>query len=513
MNNTSDHHTISQLNDFLTIQMREKIVSLFDRFFVAGLCKAVLISGIVLYMAAIFIFKNPSCSPVEELLSLSSSPSFPALNPLGKNITGSSPTNISHLLFGLLGSEKAWHYRKAYVEAWWRPGETRGFLYLDVAPKGGLMPWSTASPPYRVSDDISAMIRETKHVAPVMARMVHGIMEVFRERSPPQQEVRWVVMGDDDSVFFVDNMVDVLAAYDHTKYYYFGGQSEFVKSNYWFSFNQGFGGAGFILSYPLAAALSEGMESCLRRYARVRSADTITMLCISDLGVNLTPLKGFHQVDLHGDLSGFLSSHPKDPLLSLHHLDMVEPIFPSMGRFDSARHLLKSAAKYDQTRMLQQTICYHRNASWTISVSWGYSVHIYEKVHPRSYLQMPIETFKPWVAKGNMDHPLYMFNTRRPSDDPCESPHVFFLKTANQTAEDGIVMTYLRSSARGLPACSLNSVTGNNSADYVFRIEVYSPLTKRPQMDICECCDIMHPHGGSTLKVKYRQCVKNGIIA
>nr|GLL43349.1 uncharacterized protein LOC109154415 [Ipomoea trifida] len=474
--------------------MREKIASWCDKCLGAELFKAVLISGVVLYLASIFLFQNPIYSPPEGVLI---SPELSRKN--------ESPTNISHLLFGLIGSEKAWHFRKAYAESWWRPGVTRGYLYLDVAPTGDLLPWSPASPPYRVSDDINQMVQETKHVAPIMARMVHGIMEVFRER---HAGVRWVVMGDDDSVFFVENMVDVLATYDHTKYYYFGGQSEFVMSNYWFSFNQGFGGAGFILSYPLAEALSNDMDSCLRRYADVISADQITMLCIADLGVNFSPLKGIHQIDLHGDLSGFLSSHPKFPLLSLHHLDTVEPIFPAMDRFQSAKHLLRSA-DHDQTRMLQQTICYHRQSNWSVSVSWGYSVHIYEKIHRRSYLQMPIETFQPWAADQH-HRPLYMFNTRLPSKDPCEAPHVLFLKTVNRTEEDGVVMTYLRSSERGLPACSFS---GNHSAAYVSRIEVYSPSTKRPEMDKCECCDVIHSDGEEGLKVKYRNCLLTEVIA
>ncbi|XP_019157692.1 PREDICTED: uncharacterized protein LOC109154333 [Ipomoea nil] len=450
----------------------------------------------VLYLASIFLFKNLICCPPEGILILPE-----AANSSRNN---ESPTNISHLLFGLIGSEKAWHHRKAYTESWWRPGVTRGFIYLDVAPTGDLLPWSPSSPPYRVSDDINQMVQETKHVAPISARIVHGIKEVFRER---HEGVRWVVMGDEDSVFFVENMVDVLAQYDHTKYYYLGGQSEFVMSHYWFSFNQAFGGAGFILSYPLAEALSNDMDSCLRRYAHIKFSDHITMLCIADLGVNFSPLKGIHQIDLHGDLSGFLSSHPKFPLLSLHHLDTVEPIFPAMDRFQSAKHLVRSAG-HDQSRMLQQTICYHRQSNWSVSVSWGYSVHIYEKIHPRSYLQMPIETFQPWA--GGQPLPHYMFNTRPPSKDPCEAPHVFFLKTVNRSAEDGVVMTYLRSSERGLLAC-LSS--GNHSAAYVSKIEVYSPLTKRLEMDKCECCDVIHSDGEEGLKVKYRKCLLSEVIA
>ena len=179
-------------------------------------------------------------------------------------------------------------------------------------------------------------------------------------------------MGDDDSIFYVDNIVELLAKHDHTRYMYLGGQSEFIMSSYWFSFNQAFGGAGIILSYPLAKALAAGIDSCIKRYAFLDSADNTTKNCIADIGVNLSPQMGSHQIDLHGDISGLLSSHPLSPLLSLHHFDAVDPIFPTRDRFESTRHLMTAAAA-DQSRMLQQTICHHRQTNWTISIAWGYS--------------------------------------------------------------------------------------------------------------------------------------------
>ena len=45
--------------------------------------------------------------------------------------------------------------------------------------------------------------------------------------------------------------------------YYIGGNSEFFMTNYWFSFNQGLGGAGFILSYPVSKALASDVENFL----------------------------------------------------------------------------------------------------------------------------------------------------------------------------------------------------------------------------------------------------------
>ncbi|KAI3449989.1 hypothetical protein Pfo_006654, partial [Paulownia fortunei] len=423
-------------------------------------------------------------------------------NHFSQETTTDSPTNLSHVVFGLIGSEKAWQHRKAYIESWWRPNVTWGYLFLDKAPAEGLLPWPETSPPYRISDDLTELLNKSEIRA---QRMVHGIMEVLRELD--HENLRWLVMGDDDSIFFVDNIVDVLAKYDHTKYYYLGGHSEFILSNYLFSFNQAFGGGGIMLSYPLAKALARDMENCLKRYAFLNSADNTTRACIADIGANLSPQKGNHQIDFRGDISGFLSSHPQSPLMSLHHFDMVEPIFPSLDRFESTRHLMR-AATADQSRMLQQTICHHRQSNWSFSISWGYSAHIYETVMPRSYLQIPVQTFKPWVRTPRP--PNYLFKTRRRSSDPCEAPHVFFVESVEETIESHEILTsYSRAWPRALPACSSS---GNHSADDIHRIQVFSPPAKRTEMDRCECCDIIRVDSVQA-EIRFRECMRGEIIA
>ncbi|KAL2535815.1 hypothetical protein Fot_17206 [Forsythia ovata] len=473
-----------------------------DNFSVSSLCKTLMILGVLLYLIFNSLSNQYPICPATDFFPLLKRRAFPT-NESSLANSMDSPTNINHLVFGLLGSERAWHHRKAYIESWWRPNVTRGYLYLDKAPMGDLVPWSKNSPPYKVYEDLTEFLRETWVRSPVIIRMVHGIMEVFRQE---RGNIRWLVIGDDDSIFFVDNIVDVLAKYDHTKYYYLGGQSEFVMSNIWYSFNQGFGGAGFMLSYPLAKALSKDMENCLRRYAHLKSADLITTACIADIGVNLSPHKGIHQIDLRGDISGFLSSHPKSPIMSLHHFDMVEPIFPSMDRFESTRHLMK-AANVDQSRMMQQIICYHRQRKWTFSISWGYSVHIYERIMPRSYIQNPIETFKTWIK--NQRPPYYMFNTRLPSNDPCEAPHVFFFESIEKTPKNEIFTSYSRAPGRGFPVCSKN---GNHTADFISKIGVISPATKHKEMDRCECCDVVRADGMKA-EVNFRECMMDEIIA
>nr|GME04323.1 uncharacterized protein LOC109152267 [Ipomoea batatas] len=465
------------------------------------LCFPILVFLTLVLLLQIGIWTSPSSSSSSLRLMFSSSSSS-SLN--------ESPTNLSHLVFGLLGSEKAWHHRKAYIESWWRPNATVGFLLLDKSPREELLPWPASSPPYRVSDNVSRVVEETNHVNPRVAWMVHGIMETVRDA--PQRvtgTLRWVVMGDDDTIFLVDNLVDVLAQYDHTKYYYLGGHSEFIPANYYFSFKQAFGGAGIVLSFPLALAMADGIMDCLKRYSHLNSADKTTSYCIADLGVHLSPHQGFHQIDMHGDISGFLSYLPNSPLISLHHLDEVTPIFPSMNRPESARHFM-AAANSDQPRMLQQLVCFHRPRNWSFSVAWGCSADIYEDILPRSYLNNPIETFQTWGPTPWPPH--WIFDVRKyTTTDPCLVPHTFFLESVEEEGDE-IVTTYRRAWQRGLPACFAGD--GDQSADRISKIVVYSPVTKPAKMGRSECCDVtIDSVESESAVIKTRRCMADDVIA
>lgn len=262
-----------------------------DKSIMATLWKTLLLIGVIFYFLSIISSKNNhSYSPSDDSIVLAKKSKI-----FRSKISLPPFTNISHILFGIIGFQGSWNYRKGYVESWWRPNITRGYLYLDVPPSIERdLPWSSNSPPFRVSENLGALVAETNPIAPPVLRMVHAILEIFRENP---KGFRWLVMGDDDTIFFVDNLVRLLEKYDHNEYYYIGNPSEDMLSNFWFSFNMAFGGGGAILSYPLVKALADNMDSCLRRYPFLKTADIMTMACISDIGVNLSPHKGIHQVN------------------------------------------------------------------------------------------------------------------------------------------------------------------------------------------------------------------------
>ncbi|GFQ06523.1 beta-1 3-n-acetylglucosaminyltransferase lunatic fringe [Phtheirospermum japonicum] len=346
-------------------------------------------------------------------------------------------TNISHILFGMGGSAKTWILRRHYSELWWQPNVTRGFVWLDQKPSKWLQYLRPViSPDYKVSADTARFkytCRDGPRSAVRIARIVKESFELGLEN------VRWFVMGDDDTVFFTENLVNVLSKYDHEQMYYIGSNSESVQQNMLHSYRMAYGGAGFAISYPLAAELVRILDGCINRYAEFYGSDQKIGECMNEIGVPLTKELGFHQLDIRGNASSLLSTHPLAPLVSLHHLDYVEPLFPDMNRFDSVRKLM-SAYKSDPSRALQQSFCYDLTRNWSISVSWGYAVQLYPFLVRPDELNTPFQTFITY-AKANGP---FMFNTRAFKPDPCKMPIDFYFDGVEKFGDGSTLTLYNR---------------------------------------------------------------------
>ncbi|KAK6927013.1 Protein of unknown function DUF604 [Dillenia turbinata] len=271
---------------FTTI--RKKITKVYStNTWLVNLLKSLAISGLILYLFYVLLSNHPCCRTSKLFAThkwLNSNAIFSLSEERGT-------TDLSHVVFGIAGSSNTWNTKRAYIESWWRPNVTRGYLFLDRPPTM-FLPWAPSSPPFRISENTSRFKEYDKHAMPFAIRMVRVISETFREE---RENVRWYVMADDDTVLFIDNLVEVLRKYDHTKHYYVGSNSECVASNADHSFQMAFGGAGYALSYPLAEAVAKNLDECLMRYPALFGSDHILQSCIADLGVSLTYERGFHQ--------------------------------------------------------------------------------------------------------------------------------------------------------------------------------------------------------------------------
>ncbi|XWS38317.1 hypothetical protein CRYUN_Cryun19dG0121400 [Craigia yunnanensis] len=337
-------------------------------------------------------------------------------------------TEIHDVVFGIAGSSKLWQQRKEYIKIWYKPNQMRGVVWLDDRVKYSPEDKQTL-PPVRVSGDTSNFAYTNRQGHRSAIRISRIVTETLRMK---MDNVRWFVMGDDDTVFITDNLVRILRKYDHTQYYYIGSLSESHIQNIFFSYGMAYGGGGFAISYPLAKALAKMQDRCIQRYPGLYGSDDRMQACMAELGVPLTKELGFHQYDVYGNLFGLLAAHPVTPLVSLHHLDVVEPIFPYATRVEALQRLMLPA-KLDSAGIMQQSICYDKTKSWTISVSWGFAVQIFRGIVSPREMEMPSRTFLNWYRRA--DYTAYAFNTRPVSRNPCQKPFVFYMSRVRMDSE------------------------------------------------------------------------------
>uniref|UniRef100_A0A0D6R5D6 Uncharacterized protein n=1 Tax=Araucaria cunninghamii TaxID=56994 RepID=A0A0D6R5D6_ARACU len=412
------------------------------------------------------------------------------------NVSINANTTLHNIVFELASSAGKWNQRKQYVELWWKPEVMRGHVWLDKEFVG---PHSTSLPPLKVSEDTSRFRYTFKKGLRSAIRISRIVSEAFRLNI---SDVHWFVMGDDDTVFFPENLLQVLSKYDHNQYYYIGSNSESVEQNVVHSYGMAFGGGGFAISYPLAKALEKMQDSCLDRYSYLYGSDARIHACLADLGVPLTKEPGFHQVDFRGNILGWLSAHPLTPLVSLHHLDAMAPIFPNMNQTQAFQHLFK-AVKADSSKILQQAICYDKLRRGSFSVSWGYSIHVFDSIQLPRELEYPQKTFMYW-RKTMTDQ--FMFNTRDVSRNPCERPAVFFYESVSIGAE-GINTSYIRQTGNSCPLSksplqALKQIT-------VLSTKSQSDWKQAPRR---HCCDILTSSSNDILDIHIRSCMNGEVI-
>jgi hypothetical protein len=179
------------------------------------------------------------------------------------------------------------------------------------------------------------------------------------------------------------------------------------------------------------------------------------------------------QVDVRGDAYGMLAAHPVTPLVSLHHLDHIQPISPrGKTALDAVRPLV-DASRYDPARALQQSFCYQRGPggyTWSVSVAWGYTVQVYPWAVAPHELEVPLQTFRTWRSWAEGP---FVFNTRKLNpNDACARPAMFFLsRMRNETART-TVTEYARHAVPAAKECDKASF---RAASTVHTVRVFAP--------------------------------------
>jgi len=214
-----------------------------------------------------------------------------------EQMAGREETQVKHIVFGIAASSNLWHVRKEYIKIWWRPKETRGVVWLDQKVRTQR---NEGLPDIHISGDTSNFRYTNRQGQRSALRISRVVTETL---NLGMKDVRWFVMGDDDTVFMVDNLVRILSKYNHKHFYYIGSSSESHVQNMHFSYAMAYGGGGFAISYPLAQELAKMQDHCIQRYPDLYGSDDRIQACMAELGVPLTREAGFHQVTNNIDTS------------------------------------------------------------------------------------------------------------------------------------------------------------------------------------------------------------------
>ncbi|XP_074286574.1 uncharacterized protein LOC141611835 isoform X1 [Silene latifolia] len=462
-----------------------------------------------------------------------------------------TPVSIEHVVFGIASTGKTWPKQKEFLQLWWKPDKMEGCVFVDALPPNpSNSSVDTTLPPICVSQDTSHFRYTYKHGYRSLIRVARVVSETVNLDYP---DAKWYVFGDGDTVFFPDNLVKTLSKYDHELWYYVGANSEIYEQNAVNSFEMAFWGAGFAVSAPLAKVLARVFDSCLERYPHLYGGDGRVYACLAELGVGLTHEPGFHQVrfgfhvyrlplvlkcdsfisflqvmytsslwyeyplhfwnehfsrtqmDIRGNIFGLLAAHPLAPLISLPRLSEVDPIFPEKTTINALQHLFESVSM-DSERILQQTVCYDRWFSWTVSVSWGYAVEVFDHHIYLSDILRRQDTFSPWKKGSEV---RYSFSTRPLHPDPCRRSTIFFFDRI-YARKMKIISNYRRMIPDN---CTFDPM---GSPKKLQEIIVYSQKSslgmnqlKAPRR---QCCDVLPSSVGQKLELQIRECGEDELI-
>lgn len=230
-------------------------------------------------------------------------------------------TTLDRVSISVISSKGTFDRVEKYASAWRTP-EVRLSVWVDELP-------------LFLPDDLEGIT----HVSTAMAhpwwnstkkdhhtRLAWTIVDVYNLHPTG---VDWYFVIDDDTIVFTPGLLSVLSKYDPQGLWYIGNDSEDM-SQIQVHGRMAYGGGGYVVSVRVAQMMAETMAECLPRYDGLYGQDARVFACASELDVAYTRELGFHQMDLEGDIKGLLESHPPAPLVTLHHLQSVEPVFPHL---------------------------------------------------------------------------------------------------------------------------------------------------------------------------------------
>ncbi|CAF3658578.1 unnamed protein product [Adineta steineri] len=216
-----------------------------------------------------------------------------------------------------------------------------------------------------------------------------------------RKKVQWFAIADDDTIWFVYNLLRTLEHYNSSNTIYLGNIStkkfQITQHGDYFAY----GGGGILFSRPLALLFVQHRQEC-KRFLKLYNGDEMIGKCvIEELKINLTKNKNFHQMDHIGDMTGLMESG-LDGLVSLHHLFKLWQPFPdtNINKSNETIHRLNIAYTTFNKNFLKRYLRLNYNTNQSMLLTLGYSVSLFNRILSHTELSL-IE--KTWCCDEVVD--------------------------------------------------------------------------------------------------------------
>lgn len=196
------------------------------------------------------------------------------------------------------------------------------------------------------------------------------------------QSIKWFAIGDDDTMWFIDNLLKTLEQYDSSKLIYLGNTSDKNETVQRHGNYYAYGGGGILLTKSLVSLLGNSFQLCRKKYSHMFGGDEMIGKCLTQiLNVNLTINKHFHQIDHEGDMEGFFQSGIEG-LVTLHHMFSFWEPFPSEHVEDEIDilKLIENAYRKLNSDYLKRFFKINKQRNQTLLLTNGYSFTLFNRI-------------------------------------------------------------------------------------------------------------------------------------
>jgi hypothetical protein len=209
-----------------------------------------------------------------------------------------------------------------------------------------------------------------------------------------RKKVKWFATGDDDTIWFINNLLNTLQQYNSSKSIYLGNTSDKKSQLAAFGAHFAYGGGGILLSRPLAILFAQHNQEC-KRFLNKFGGDEMIGKCVTEvLKVHFTKDNNFHQMDHRGDMTGLLESGI-DGLVSLHHMFSWWKPFPAEhnDKLNETMHLLHIAYTTLDKHFLKRYVRVNQKTNQSLLLTMGYSFSLFNRILSHTELSLIEKTW------------------------------------------------------------------------------------------------------------------------